>query len=75
MATKPKTTTPIIAADATPLLDQTAAAASIDPAQIAAQAEAIAAAVHTQRRAILAQLAQATQLPEADLLILFGLPA
>jgi len=47
---------------------------ALDPAQIAAAAEATATASVTQRRAILTQLAQATQIPEADLLILFGLP-
>ena len=67
MATKAKT------ASAEPLLDP-AVPVTIDPAQIAAEAEATATAIANQRRAILAQLAQATQIPEADLLILFGLP-
>ena len=73
MATKPKTTA--TSADTT-LLNPTAdtPAAPVDPIQIAAAAEAAATAIANQRRAILAQLAQATQIPEADLLILFGLP-
>jgi len=73
MATKPKTTT--TSADAT-LLNPTAdtPAAPVDPIQIAAEAEATATAIANQRRAILAQLAQATQISEADLLMLFGLP-
>ena len=66
MATKAKTI-------AEPLLDP-AVPVTIDPAQIIAEAEATATAIANQRRAILAQLAQATQIPEADLLILFGLP-
>lgn len=69
MATKAKTTT----ASVEPLLDPTVPV-TFDPAQIAAEAEAEATAIANQRRAILAQLAQATQIAEADLLILFGLP-
>lgn len=82
MATKKTTPTVVTAA---PLLDPATApdpAAAdafaelrVDPTPIAAEAEATAAASNTQRRAILARLALATQLPEADLLILFGLPA
>lgn len=80
MATKPKTTTPIpVSPDAPPLTPAPApstarAARLLDPTQIAAEAEATAVATAAQRRAILTQLAQATQIPEGDLLILFGLP-
>ena len=69
MATKAKTAV----AGVEPLLDPTVPV-TIDPTQIAAEADATATAIANQRRAILAQLAQATQIPEADLLILFGLP-